>query len=127
MLSSPLSSVLEDCEWSPSRISQLVAFFDSIRLDYRTTLLPTLSSLNSTIPTLTTATYQLDYYLRSNLAEHIRQPVAFMHLGTGGAGSGAGNGGSGVVSFSATSEELHDMLAKVREAVRAAQYKHNDE
>ena len=99
---------------------------------YRSTVLPSLSSFASNIPQLHNASYQLDYYLRSNLAEQIRQPVLFLHLHTtqaaAGAEDGSAGGGSdsGVVSFSATAEELHDMLAKVKEAVRAAQQRHDE-
>ena len=122
------SSVLEDCEWPSSRVSQLLAFFDSVRPLYRSAVLPSLSSFSSTVPHLTSASYQLDYYLRSNLAEQIRQPVLFLHLNTTAAAVGPADSGTGegVVSFSATAEELHDMLAKVKEAVRAAQQRHDD-
>ena len=126
----PLSSLLEDAEWPASRISQLLAFFDPLRPLYRHTLLPSLASHPSALPQLTTATYRVDYYLRSNLAEQIRQPVVLLGLGvTGGAGGVVGRGrgeGEGVLEFSATAEELHDMLAKVKEAVRAAQQRHDD-
>ena len=121
-----LSSVLEDAGWPSSRLSLLLAFFDSIRPLYRSTILPSLSSFSSTVPHLTTASYQLDYYLRSNLAEQIRQPVLFLHLNTTAEGVGDSGTGEGVVSFSATVEELHDMLAKVKEAVRAAQQRHDE-
>ena len=122
------SSVVEDADWPSSRVSLLLAFFDSVRPLYRCTVLPSLSSFSSTVPHLSSASYQLDYYLRSNLAEQIRQPVLFLHLSTTAAAVGAGDGGTGegVVSFSATAEELHDMLAKVKEAVRAAQQRHDE-
>ena len=123
------SSVLEDAGWQSSRVSLLLAFFDSVRPLYRSTLLPSLSSFSSSVPHLTSASYQLDLYLRSNLAEQIRQPVLFLHLQTTAAaaeGVADRGRGEGVVSFSATAEELHDMLAKVKEAVRAAQQRHDE-
>ena len=120
--------MLEDAGWSSSRVSLFLALFDSVRPVYRSTLLPALSSFSSTVPHLTAASYQLDLYLRSNLAEQIRQPVLFLHLNTTAAAVGGGDSGvgEGVVSFSATAEELHDMLAKVKEAVRAAQQRHDE-
>ena len=122
--------MLEDAGWSSSRVSLLLAFFDSVRPLYRSTLLPSLSSFSSSVPHLTSASYQLDLYLRSNLAEQIRQPVLFLHLATTAAAAAEGvpdsGRGMGVVSFSATAEELHDMLAKVKEAVRAAQQRHDE-
>ena len=105
-----------------------LSFFDPLLPAYRASLLSCLSSSSaasaspSSLPQLLSASHSTDLYLRSSLAERIRQPVVFVRLSTSAAA-----GDTAPLSFTCSAEELQDMLAKVKEAVRAASAKHAEE
>ena len=114
---SAVQALLEDAGWSSARAAALVALCsDPARSPgYRAAVAPALSSFASaSLPSLTSASHCTELYLRSNMAEQIRQPVVFLRLHAQG-------GGPPSLSFTASAEDVQDMLAKVKEAVRAAQ------
>ena len=134
----PVSALLEEAGWSSPRVASFIAVYEPLRSLYRSSVSSSLSSFaSSALPSLTSASHRIDLYLRSNLAEQIRQPIIFLTLHAQGAqhqhstarsatampppsSSLSSSSPAPYLSFTATAEDLQDMLAKVREAVRAA-------
>ena len=133
----PLSALLEEAGCSASRVSAFLALYEPLRSLYRSSVSSSLSSFaSSSLPSLTSASHRSELYVRSNLAEQIRQPIIFLTLHAQGGGehrqstttrsttmtasTSTTSSPAPFLSFTATAEDLQDMLAKVREAVRAA-------
>ena len=119
-----VASVLEEAGWSSSRVSSFSSLYSpQLQSSLRSAAVSSLSSFPSSLPSLASASHQSDLYLRSNLAEQIRQPVTFLTLHTQGGRSGEGveaASPSSALSLTCSAEDLQDLLAKVREAVKAA-------
>lgn len=105
-----ITSFVDD-RLSSDRLEAFYSIFDASKAKIRSQL-----ARNSiSFPDVVDIAWRLDYYVQNNQLEHIRTPVFFVTLTTQ-----AADGSLGTVEFTASVQELQDLLARVKEACNAA-------
>ena len=101
--------MLEEHSVTEARSIVIVKHFDKFKSDIRKQLEKT--SIN--FASIVDISWRLDYYVKSDLLEQVRQPVYFLTLKTQ-----QPDGRLGEVQFTANFQELQDILGKVKDAIK---------
>ncbi|KJE89287.1 HCaRG family protein [Capsaspora owczarzaki ATCC 30864] len=104
-----VKAALEDAKVSEDRAGPIAAVYAAEIVELRTVL----SSTGFGFPHVVDADWRLDYYMKDNQLEKVNQPVYLIRLKT------EQNGGKGPdVQFSASLEELQDLVNTLKDASR---------
>eukprot|EP01113_Clastostelium_recurvatum_P022482 TRINITY_DN2684_c0_g1_i1.p1 TRINITY_DN2684_c0_g1~~TRINITY_DN2684_c0_g1_i1.p1 ORF type:complete len:196 (+),score=43.04 TRINITY_DN2684_c0_g1_i1:17-604(+) len=106
---SVLSSVLEEHRVSSSRITYLSERYAALRGPLRKLL----SAISFHFPSIVDVDWRLDYFIKANSIEKINVPVYRIALKTE-----EGEGQTGTVEFACSMEQLQDLVAKLKDAVK---------
>lgn len=107
-----ISSLLEEVRWTSDRVEDFLLLVSSNRRDLQVIL----ARLDSTYPHIVDADWRLDYCIKSNHLEKINKSTYFISLKTQEPG-----GKQGSVNFACTTEQLQDLVGKLRDATKSVE------
>ncbi|KAH9524688.1 COMM domain-containing protein 3 [Bulinus truncatus] len=105
-----LSSLLEDCKFTPDRIDA----FNKIFLSQKSHIQLLLGKVGSSFPHIVDVQWRLDYYIKNNNLEKIDSPVYIINLKTEIPQEQKVQD----VQFSCTLEQLQDLVGKLKDATK---------
>lgn len=108
-IATELKSTLDDSGVPEARATTILKFYEKSSADVRKQL--SLVSIN--FAAIVDVSWRLDYYVKSDILEQVRQPVYFITLKTKRA-----DGSLEDVQFTANFQELQDILSKVKDAIK---------
>ena len=111
-LMSPCSPALEEAQLPQDRVQLFITGYQHLSATIRKDLL----RMSPGFPGLVGVEWRLDNYMKSDALERVKAPTYFVKLKTRVAG-----GAEKDVEFTCNFQELQDMLAKAKDAVRVVE------
>jgi len=106
---STINLLLEECKWTPDRIS----VFNNLMQVHKSDIQVILSRLDSPYPHIVDVDLRLDYCIKSNQLEKLNQSKYLISLKTQEPGKDDGS-----LEFSCSVEQLQDLVSKLKDATK---------
>lgn len=106
-----LSSLLEDCRWTPDRVEFFVKKFEENRNEIQANL----ARIGTSYPHVVDVDWRLDYYIKNNHVDKLNEASYLISLKTQEPGEVKGTD----VQFSCSFDELQDLVGKLKDATKS--------